>query len=77
MLELHEQLRPFVADIANMSFDDFLLSPAIERKVDVLFTKLGEVNDVITNFQANDCTVRKAQTYFYLVLEAFLSSRHY
>lgn len=70
MLERRVQLRPFVAEIADEFLGDFLLSPATEQRVDILQTKLGELNDVVTKFQTNDCTARIAQAYFDLVLEA-------
>lgn len=65
------QLRPFVAKIAYVFMADFLFSPKREQKVDVLLTKLGKLNDVVTKLQANDCNVRKARAYFDSVLEVY------
>lgn len=71
MLERYVQLRPFVAKIADDSLDNFLFSPTREQNVDVLLTKPGKLNVVVTKLQANDYTVRKVQAYFDSVLEAY------
>lgn len=69
-LKLHVHLCSILAQITDESYDEFFLSVATERMVDVLLTELSELDDVVTNRQANDCTVRKAQVYFESVLEA-------
>lgn len=61
MSERHVQLLLFVTEIADESFDYFLLSLATERRVAVLRTKLSELNEVVIKLCEHDCAVRKAR----------------
>lgn len=71
MLQRHAQLRKHVKRLDDVKIEVFLLSPAVERKVDVLIGKLAELDEVTKKLQCSDATIRITRVYFEAVLENY------
>lgn len=58
MLKRHTKLRKHVKKLGDLETDALLLSPVAERKVDLLISKLAELDEITKKLQRFDATVR-------------------
>lgn len=71
MLKRHILLRDHLRQLHNEEIDDMLPNQAHERKIDSLFSKLSQLDEVTKKLQLSDASVRSARIYFDTVLEDY------
>lgn len=71
MLKHQVVLLAFVCKLDDMDFEDVLLAAFFERGIDMLLTKLEELNKVVLRLQLHSCTIYQTREYFDSVLDVF------
>lgn len=64
MLKRHTELRDAVSELGHEDLDDYFLRASAERKVDALYGKLNELNEIVLKLQPADCALRISRAYF-------------
>lgn len=71
MFLCYVQLQEHVINLDEEELDAIWLSPAVERKVDVLIKKSKELDEVTKKLQRPEASIRSARAYFDTLLEDY------
>lgn len=60
-------------ELEDLDMENSFLSASAERRMNSLFGKLSELNEVVLKLQLVDCTIREARVYADSILESYFT----